>query len=135
MTFTCGFGALDGLKRIGRCRGMESQMSPLKRLILVSAAASLLGACQPVNPPDPFFKSASPVQLQDRVRMFCVRSQATIQKVSPTSVAQSCECYAKRTMKSFDKAELQFYRDTEKFNETGREKAFAALDKCNLKRP
>ena len=50
-------------------------------------------------------------------------------------MSSACGCYASRTLRSFDAAELQAYRTTGVFNETARGKALAAIDACRLQRP
>jgi hypothetical protein len=105
------------------------------RPILAVLAFAVLSACQPAPAPDPSLKTATLASLTDRVRFTCVRVQANLQNVSAEKVSGGCSCYARRTIRSLDKAELASYRDTGLFNEGAREKALKAIDACGLKRP
>jgi hypothetical protein len=106
-------------------------------LVAASATAALAGASSvPTNyQPDPALKKASRGELEARVRKACAVTQAKLQNVSEPSLSGPCGCYATRTIRSLDPAELQAYRDTGVFNDPARAKAVAALDACRLQRP
>jgi hypothetical protein len=110
-------------------------MAALRTLFAVLAVSFLAAACQPARAPDPALQTASLANLQDRVRFTCVRVQADLQNVSGEKVSAGCSCYARRTIRALDKAELASYRDTGLFNASAREKALKAIDACKLKRP
>ncbi len=101
--------------------------------LTIFAAGFALAGCQ--QSADPRLKTASPEALQERVRSTCQSTQSKIQNVSLEKVARGCGCYAKTTMKSLSPAELDEFRDTGVFGESGRNKALQALDTCRLKRP
>lgn len=117
-------------------------MLPLSRALLVLAGLAVPGAALASGSsapfgytPDPALKTASMTDLQDRVRRACSVTQARLQGATPVQVARPCGCYAARVMKDFTPAEVDAYRGTGVFNATAREKAFAALDMCKLRRP
>lgn len=112
------------------------------RALLVLAAVTLSGAALASGSsapfgytPDPALRTASVTDLQDRVRRACSLTQARLQGATPVQVARPCGCYAARVMKDFTPAEIEAYRGTGVFNPSAREKAFAALDTCKLRRP
>jgi hypothetical protein len=106
-------------------------------LLAASTTAALSGASSvPTNyQPDPALKRASRGELEARVRKACTVTQAKLQNVSEPSLAGPCACYATRTIRSLDPAELQAYRDSGVFNDAARAKAIASLDACRLQRP
>ena len=85
--------------------------------------------------PDPALKTATPAQLEGRVKRSCATTQASLQSVPETRVERPCGCYAFQVIKSLDPAEIDAYRNTGVFNDGARRKAFAAIDQCKLKRP
>ena len=85
--------------------------------------------------PDPALRTASPTEIEARVRRACTVTQARIQNVSETRLASPCGCYASRTLRSLDATEVEAYRNTGVFNDTARAKALAAIDACRLQRP
>jgi hypothetical protein len=85
--------------------------------------------------PDPALKTASRGELQSRIQRSCSVVQSRLQSVPVAQLSRPCACYASRTLRAFTDAELQAYRDTGLFNETARDKALAAIDACNLRRP
>jgi hypothetical protein len=117
-------------------------MLPIRLLVAAAAlvAASggaLAGASSvPTNyQPDPALQRASRGELEARVRKACAVTQAKLQNVSEPAVAGACGCYASRTLRALDEAEIQAYRATGVFNESARAKALAAIDACRLQRP
>jgi hypothetical protein len=110
-------------------------MSAVRSILAAIAVSFLVVACQPAGAPDPALKTASLSSLQDRVRFTCVRVQADLQGVSGEKVSSGCSCYAKKTIRALNKAELASYRETGLFDATAREKALKAVDVCGLKRP
>ena len=117
-------------------------MHALPRLLLASALAIQAGlawAGASSTPfgytPDPALKTASLADLQGRVRDSCAATQARIQNSTPVAMGRPCGCYARQVMRSFAPAEIDAYRNTGVFNETGRSKALAAIDSCGLRRP
>lgn len=85
--------------------------------------------------PDPALKTASPAQLEGRVKRSCATTQASLQSVPETRVERPCGCYAFQVIKALDPAEVDAYRNTGVFNDSARQKALAAIDQCKLKRP
>jgi hypothetical protein len=104
------------------------------RLATFAAAAVLLAACQ-TSQPSQKVQTASTAELKDSARMFCVRTQATMQKVSAERVASACGCYANATFKALTKEEIEFSRQKGYFDDGGVAKAKKALAKCGLKDP
>jgi hypothetical protein len=105
-------------------------------LIAASSAALAGGSSQPFNyQPDPALKTASKSDIEGRFRRACQATQARLQSTPESAVARPCGCYASRTLRSLDAAELDAYRATGVFNDTARGKALAAIEACQLKRP
>lgn len=107
-------------------------------LLALAASAALAGASStPTEPyvPDPALRTAPRADLEGRVRRACLITQAKLQSVAETALEAPCGCYAQRTLRAFDRVELAAYRTNGYFDDTGREKALAALDRCNLRRP
>jgi hypothetical protein len=101
-----------------------------------SAAAIAGGSSQPFNyQPDPALMTASKSDIEGRFRRACQATQARLQSTQESAVARPCGCYASRTLRGLDAAELDAYRATGVFNDTARSKALAAIDACQLKRP
>jgi hypothetical protein len=112
--------------------------SVLAALLLgLSAQAALSAASQtPIGfQPDPALLTASRADIQARFQRSCQATQARVQNVAETAVARPCGCYAQRTLRALDAAELEAYRTTAVFNDTARAKALAAVDACRLQRP
>jgi hypothetical protein len=103
----------------------------------LSAGAALAAASSvPANyTPDPALRTASKAELETRVRRACAITQARIQNASESSLSRPCGCYASRVMRGLDSGELDAYRNTGYFNDSGRAKALAAIDACGLRRP
>ena len=105
-------------------------------LVLTAGAALAAGSSTPTNyEPDPALKTASRAELEARIRKSCTVIQARAQSVAETSLSGPCGCYASRTFRELDAAEVQAYRDTGVFNDSARAKALAAIDACKLQRP
>jgi hypothetical protein len=85
--------------------------------------------------PDPALQTASRSEIESRFRRTCGSTQARLQGTSTQSVTRGCACYASRTLRALDAAELAAYRGTGTFNESARAKALTAIDQCRLKRP
>ncbi len=99
--------------------------------IMATSTAFAAGSSLPFDyTPDPALKTASRGELENRIKRACVVVQARQRGVSEAQLARPCGCYAMRTLRSFTPAELQAYRDTGVFNDTGRVKAQEALDAC-----
>lgn len=108
----------------------------LASLLLAAGAAVAGGSSAPFGyTPDPALKTAGRADLELKIRDACASTQAKVQNASTVAVARPCGCYAARVLKSFDAGELDAYRNTGVFNDTGRGKALAAIDSCKLKRP
>ena len=103
--------------------------------LLLAASGALAGASSTPFQPDPALLTASRGDLEGRVRHACAVTQARLQSVAETSVERPCGCYAARTLRSLDGAELESYRTTGYFSDSARAKALAAIDSCRLKRP
>ena len=105
-------------------------------VLALSTQAALAGASSTPTAyePDPALKNASGAELEARIRKACTVVQAKAQNVSEPSLSGPCGCYAGRTLRALDAAEVQAYRDTGIFNDTAREKALGALDACKLPR-
>jgi len=118
---------------------MRAVVRPVLAAAALSLAATAAFASASTTPtmyaPDPALKTASPIELRERVRDACSASQAKLQNVSTFSLTKKCDCYAARTMRSLTQDEVQAYRDTGVFNETARAKALGAIDSCKLQRP
>ena len=107
-------------------------------LSLAVATAAFAGASStPTEPyvPDPALQTAPRSDLEARVRRACLVTQAKLQSVAESSLERPCGCYATRTVRSFDRVELANYRNRGYFDDTGRDKALAAIDACQLRRP
>ncbi len=103
---------------------------------LTSTAALAAASNTPtMYQPDPALKTASMGELRGRVREACSVTQAKLQNTTELAVSRKCDCYAGRTMRAMNAAEVQAYRDTGVFNETARAKALTAIDSCSLQRP
>ena len=118
---------------------MSSVLRTLAALVLLSCAAGgALAAASSSNlpyTPDPALRTASRADLEMRVRRACAATQAKLQSRPEADLDRPCGCYASRTIRSFDKVELANYRNRGVFDDTGRMKALANLDRCSLKRP
>lgn len=102
------------------------------------ATGALAGASStPTQPyvPDPALQTAPRSDLEGRVRRACLITQAKLQNVAESTLERPCGCYATRTIRSFDREEMANYRTRGYFDDTGRDKALAALDACKLRRP
>lgn len=86
-------------------------------------------------PPDPTAKNLSPYRIQLRAFDACLHNQSILMGTTREAVHTPCSCYAKGTVNSMTKAELQAFRDTGYFDDSTREKALGFIDKCKLKRP
>jgi hypothetical protein len=118
-------------------------MSSLLRSLLTAAAIAVTSTAafaaasnMPTQyAPDPALKTASAAELQSGVRQACSVTQAKLQNTTEMTVSRKCDCYAGRTMRALNAAEVQAYRDTGVFNDTARAKALSAIDSCKLQRP
>jgi curli biogenesis system outer membrane secretion channel CsgG len=106
-------------------------------LLSASAAAALAAARSPQGDyaPDPGLRTAGKAELESRVRRACINTHARLQNASEASMGRPCGCYASRVMRGLDAGELDAYRSTGVFNDSAREKALAAIDRCKLQRP
>jgi hypothetical protein len=85
--------------------------------------------------PDPALRTASRAELEARIRRACTVTQARLQSTSESALTPPCSCYASRVMRSFSASDLDAYRATGYFDDSGRAKALEALDSCKLRRP
>lgn len=107
-------------------------------LLALGATAALAGGSSaPFEQyqPDPALRTAPKANLEARVRRACAVVQARMTSASESSLERPCGCYASRTMRSLDEAEIESYRTTGYFNDSARAKALTALDSCKLQRP
>ncbi len=107
-------------------------------LLALGATAALAGGSSaPFEQyqPDPALRTAPKANLEARVRRACAVVQARRTSASESSLERPCGCYASRTMRSLDEAEIESYRTTGYFNDSARAKALGALDACKLQRP
>jgi hypothetical protein len=117
---------------------MSSIRLIVSALFLAAATGGALAGASsvPTNyQPDPALQRASRGELEARVRKACAVTQAKLKNVSEPAVSGPCGCYASRTLRALDEAEIQAYRSTGVFNDGARAKALAALDACRLQRP
>ena len=124
---------------------MRSTSSRAARLALAAGLLSALAACNAGKgtptaslegyTPDPALRTAPKSNLVGRVRYACTVTQARLQSVPEASLQRPCGCYAERTLRSLDKAEVDAYRTTGYFNDSAKAKALTALDSCQLPRP
>jgi hypothetical protein len=77
----------------------------------------------------------TPYQIQLRTFDACLITQSRLQQTTREAVHSACSCYARGTVSSLTRAELDAFRATSVFNETAREKALAQIDRCKLRRP
>ena len=116
----------------------RSLKSAILCLALCAAAGpAFAGASQaPIDfTPDPALRIASRSDLEARIGKACRVTQAKLQQRDEATFARPCGCYASRSLRSLDEAELLFYREKGFFNDGARAKALAALDACRLQRP
>ncbi len=106
-------------------------------LALGATAALAGGSSAPFEQyqPDPALRTAPKANLEARVRRACAVVQARMTSASEASLERPCGCYASRTMRSLDDAEIESYRTTGYFNDSARAKALNAIDACKLQRP
>jgi hypothetical protein len=97
---------------------------------------ALAAGSAPLPAPDPTAKNLSPSQIQQRALNACIRTQTPLLAgVGPSEVRNKCACYARGTVRSMTRAEIQAFRDTGYFSDSAREKALAQVDRCGLRRP
>jgi hypothetical protein len=97
---------------------------------------ALAAGSAPLPPPDPTAKNLSPSQIQQRALNACIRTQTPLMAgVGPSQLRNQCACYARATVRSMTRAEIQAFRDTGYFSDSAREKALAQIDRCGLRRP
>jgi hypothetical protein len=97
---------------------------------------ALAAGSAPLPAPDPTAKNLTPAQIQQRALNACVRTQAPLMAgVGPSQLRNQCACYARGTVRSMTRAEIQAFRDTGYFSDSAREKALAQIDRCGLRRP
>ncbi len=106
-------------------------------VLCASTGPALAGASQtPIDyTPDPALRTASRSDLEARIGKACRVTQAKLQQTEESKFSRACGCYASRSLRSLDEAELLFYREKGYFNDGARAKALAALDACRLQRP
>jgi hypothetical protein len=102
-----------------------------------AAGPALAGASsQNIPPPiDPTAKDLTPYMISLRAFDACLIVQSRLQGKTREAVHTPCSCYAKLTVKTMSKEELDAFRATGYFNDSARQKALAALDSCKLPRP
>jgi hypothetical protein len=103
-------------------------------LALGGAALAASGSTA-LPPPDPTAKNLTPYRIQLRAFDACLVTQAWLMKTTREAVHSACSCYAKGTVNAMTKDELQAFRDTGYFNDSAREKGYAFIDRCKLRRP
>lgn len=116
---------------------MPRPIRPLLALALLSGCIAIAPAFQSKAQytPDPALRSESRADLEARVRRACQATQAKLTGAPEAALEPNCACYASRTIRSFDRLEMQNYRTRGMFDDTGRLKALKAIDQCGLKRP
>lgn len=126
----------DGIATVTNLRARPLAAAALATCLAASAA--LAGASSTpfeAYQPDPALRTAPRADLEARVRRACAITQARLQSTPEGSLDRPCGCYASRTLRTLDAAEIESYRTTGYFNDSARAKALAALDSCHLKRP
>lgn len=108
--------------------------------MFVSCAASAAFAAAsnaPTTPPtvDPQMKNATPYMLSLKVFDQCLMVQSRLMSTTQEAVHSPCSCYAKATIASMSKDELDFLRNNGYFGDSVRPRALDNIDKCKLKRP
>jgi hypothetical protein len=112
-------------------RSLRLLSAALLLVVAASSQAFAAGSSAPFDyTPDPALRTASRGELEARIRRACVVVQARQQGVTEGELTRPCGCYALRTLRAFTPGELQSYRDTGVFNDTGRIKAQQALEAC-----
>jgi hypothetical protein len=106
-------------------------------LLAIADGPALAGASsQNIPPPiDPSARDLTPYMISLRAFDACLIVQSRLQKTTREAVHTPCSCYAKLTIKTMSKEELDAFRATGYFNDTARQKALVALDSCKLPRP
>ncbi|MFI5011217.1 MAG: hypothetical protein ACHQAY_02610 [Hyphomicrobiales bacterium] len=105
-------------------------------LLVFAPAMALAGASsQVLPPPDPTAKDLTPYMISLRAFDACLIVQSRLQSTTREAVHTPCSCYAKLTVKTMSKEELDAFRATGYFNDSARQKALQALDTCKLPRP
>lgn len=102
---------------------------------LLSVAAQAASSQAPLPPPDPTAKNLSPYRIQLRAFDACLVTQSRLMGTTREAVHSACSCYAKGTVGSMTKAEIQAFRDTGYFDDSTRAKALGFIDSCRLRRP
>lgn len=104
-------------------------------LMLVGAVAHAASSSAPLPPPDPTARNLTPYMIQLRAFDACLYNQARLLKTTREAVHSPCSCYAKGTVNSMTKDEIQAFRETGYFNDSARAKGLEFIDRCKLKRP
>ena len=103
--------------------------------ILASVSAYAASSSTALPPPDPTAKNLTPYMIQLRAFDACLITQSRLMNTTREAVHSPCSCYAKGTVSSMTKDELQAFRDTGYFNDSAREKGLRFVDQCKLVRP
>lgn len=103
--------------------------------VLASLSAHAAGGSSALPPPDPTAKNLTPYMIQLRAFDACLVTQSRLMGTTREAVHSACSCYAKGTVASMTKDELQAFRDTGYFNDSAREKGLGFIDRCKLRRP
>jgi hypothetical protein len=104
-------------------------------LALAPLAAFAAAGPAPLPEPDPRTRNMSPYQIQLRTFDACLLTQSRLQNTTREAVHSACSCYARGTVTSMTRAEIQSFRETSVFNDSARVKALAQIDRCRLVRP
>lgn len=103
--------------------------------MLASLSAHAASSSTALPPPDPTAKNLTPYMIQLRAFDACLVTQSQLLATSREAVHTPCSCYAKGTVNSMTKDEIQAFRDTGYFNDSAREKGLRFIDQCKLRRP
>lgn len=103
--------------------------------LAIAVAAHAASGTSALPPPDPTAKNLTPYMIQLRAFDACLVTQSRLLGTTREAVHTPCSCYAKGTVNSMSKDELQAFRDTGYFNDSAREKGLSFVDQCKLKRP
>jgi len=104
--------------------------------MLVSAQVAFAAAgTSALPPPDPTAKNLTPYMIQLRAFDACLVTQSRLMNTTGEAVHSPCSCYAKGTVNSMTKDEIQAFRETGYFNDSARAKGYEFIDRCKLQRP
>ena len=103
--------------------------------ILAASAAWAAATSDNLPKPDPTAADLTKPEIQTRAYDACLITQAKLLRTTQDALRPPCNCYAKRTVSKMNKTEVANFRATGWFDDTTREKALEALDRCGLTRP